>query len=217
MKESCQLNHHFCGFCGKGHFPTSSGLNKHIRHSLNCNKAAHQKWGDYATNIWDNAPGPSNNKPQPSALPLILENSELVDTLEEDLQGVEHELANVGETQPDTINPPETQSFRATVEDAEDDDIESIHYVEDFPRNLGAGAVWGEEVPFFEKLRQEREKSETSQWAPFEDQDEWELAEWLIKNIGQKQTDAFLNLNIVSAHRLMNFDTMLIVWSFNRH
>lgn len=54
-----------------------------------------------------------------------------------------------------------------------------------------AQAVWGEEVPFFEKLRREQEKSGTSKWGPFEDQDEWELAEWLIRNIGQKQMDAF--------------------------
>jgi hypothetical protein len=203
----------FCGFCGRGPFPSSSGLNKHIRHSVNCKKAACQKWGSYATNIWDNVPGPSDNEPQPPTSPPILKNDELVDmpdiTLEEDLQGVEHDLANAMETQPDTITPPETQPaqprpFRVTVEDADDENEESVHYVEEFPRNLGAGAIWGEEVPFFEKLRLEQLKSGTSQWGPFEDQDEWELAEWLIRNIGQKQTDTFLNLNIVRSHLLVN-------------
>ena len=86
---------------------------------------------------------------------------------------------------------------RATVDDAEDEDEESVYYVEEFPMNLGAGAVLGEEVLFFEKIRLGQVNNGTSQWAPFEDQDEWKLAEWLIGNIHQKQTDAFLNLNIV--------------------
>jgi hypothetical protein len=191
---------------------------------VNCNKAARQKWGNYATNIWDNAPGPSNIEPQPPASPLILENDDMPDiTLDEVLQGVEHDLANTEETQPDIITPPETRpaqpqpsTSRATAseEDTEDKDEE---YVEEFPGNFGAGAIWGEEVPFFETLRREQEESGTSEWGPFEDQDEWELAEWLIRNIGQKQTDAFLNLNIVRSHRLVNFNTLLIVWTFNRH
>ncbi|KAF8808413.1 Zn-finger domain-containing protein [Phlegmacium glaucopus] len=198
----------FCGFCGKGPFPTSSGLNKHICHSVNCNKAARQKWGHYATNIWDNTPGPSNIEPQLPASPPILENDELDDmpdiTVEEDVQGREHDLDNARGAQPDIITvpspemmPAQPQHPRATVEDAKDKDEESAHYVEEFPPNLGAGAVWGEEVPFFEKIRQEQEKSKTSQWGPFDDQDEWELAQWLIRNVGQKQTDVFLNLNMI--------------------
>jgi len=219
---------HCCGFCGKGPFPSSSGLNRHIRHSVNCNKAARQKWGSYATNIWENAQGPSNIEPQPPASPPILENDELVDmpdiTLEEDLQGLEHDLAHSRGSQPDTITPPgpemqhaRPQRPRATVEDAEEDDVEFAHYIEEFPANLGAGAVWGEEVPFFEKIRLEQERNGTSPWGPFDDKDEWELAEWLIRNVGQKQTDAFLNLNIVRSHRLVNFDTSLIAWILRRH
>ena len=189
----------FCDFCGKGPFSTSSGLNKHISHSANCIKAASQKWESYSTNIWDNVPGPSNIEPQPPISPPILEN-EIVDmpdiTLEEDLQEVDLELPTLPETQP-----AQPQPFRATVDDSEDEDEESVYYVEEFPMNLGAGAVLGEEVPFFEKIRLGQVKNGTSQWAPFKDQDEWKLAEWLIGNIGQKQTDAFLNLNIVRPPR----------------
>ena len=196
---------------------------------MNCNKSARQKFGSYATNIWDNAPpaGHSNVEPQPPASPPVLENDILADmpdiTLEEDLRGLEDDLAKSMGAQPDTIAPPasETQPARAhhpraTVEDAEEDDEEFAQYIEEFPSNLGAGAVWGEEVPFFEKIRQEQERNGTSPWGPFEDQDEWELAEWLIRNVGQKQTDAFLNLNIVRSHRLVNFDTSLIAWTFRR-
>jgi len=99
------------------------------------------------------------------------------------------------------IPPAEAERIRATVEDAEDEGLRSAYYIKEFPANLGAGAVWGDEVPFFEKIRQEQVENGSSRWGPFEDQDEWELAQWLIRNIGQNQIDAFLNLNIVSTHR----------------
>ncbi len=37
-----------------------------------------------------------------------------------------------------------------------------------------------------------------TEWGPFADEDEWQLAEWLLKNVGQMQADAFLKLPIVS-------------------
>ena len=195
---------HFCGFCGKGPFPASSALNKHIRHSTNCNKAACQKWGTYATKIWDGPPGVSKAVQQPPPSPPILEQDELHDmpdiTLEEDLHGLE-DLTN---TQPHTITGlvPER--------------LESAYYIQEFPPNLGAGAVWGEEVPFFEKLWQEPEQVQngSSRWGPFDDQNEWELAQWLIRNIGHNQTNSFLNLNIVTSH-LLNFDcdrSLMVIW-----
>ena len=35
-------------------------------------------------------------------------------------------------------------------------------------------------------------------WDPFANKEEWDLTVWLIKNIGQKLTDEFLKLPIVS-------------------
>ena len=40
-------------------------------------------------------------------------------------------------------------------------------------------------------------------WAPFEDQAEWNLACWLIKNVGQKSIDEYLKLPIVSSNNLV--------------
>jgi hypothetical protein len=162
-------------------------------------------------------------------LPPILEDDddELPDMpdimLEEDLQGLEHDLVDARGSQPDTITPPgpeaqpaRPQHQRATVENADNEGEESAYFIEEFPANFGTGTVWGEEILFFEKLQQKQEKNGTSKWGPFKDQDEWELGEWLIRNIGQKQTDAFLNLNIVQSHHLVNFDGSLIVWTFDR-
>ena len=104
----------FCGFCGKGPFPTKSGLNKHIGQSVSCNKDGRQKWGNYATNIWDNSPCPSNIEGQPPASPPILEDDEVQNmpdiTLEDDLQRLEEEVANVGGAEPDI--PPDNTEIR---------------------------------------------------------------------------------------------------------
>ena len=156
--------------------------------------------------MWDNVPGPFNIEQQPPASPPIDEElPNMPDTaLEEDLQALENDPVDTTITPhcPESLAPgpeippaqPECLRPGATVEDA--------YYIEDFPADLGAGAVWGKEVPVFEKILQEQKEEGSSQWGPFENQDEWELAEWLIRNIGQKQMDAFLNLNIVRSHRL---------------
>ena len=71
-------------------------------------------------------------------------------------------------------------------------------YIENFPEEYLAGATWGTCKPLYEYLDEEQRKEGGSHWSPFEDEDEWRLAEWLICNVGQKQTDIFLKLPIVS-------------------
>ena len=125
-------------------------------------------------------------------------------TLEDDLLGLEDDFANARAPQPDNQHENERHldqpgHLHVTVENAENrgQESESTYYVEEFPADLGAGAVWGEDVPFFERLWRELQENASSRWSPFEDEDEWELAKWLVRNVGQKQLDTFLNLDIV--------------------
>ena len=156
--------------------------------------------------MWKNAPSPPNieHHPQLEALPKILEEAEIPDipdkTLEDDLLGLEDDLANTFMGLPPE-NPPENEG--AHLQDAVDVEkaSDSAVFIEDFPANLGAGAVWGEDVPYFEKLWQKQEENQSSRWGPFEDEDEWELAKWLISNVGHKQINAFSSLKIVGSHR----------------
>ena len=179
----------FCGFCGKGPFSASSRLNKHITNSENCNKAARQKWDTYAKKIWDD--------PRPPSSTPILENDEPPhppdDALEEDIQGLE----DVTVSRVPEIAPLELEHRRSTLDDTEEEVLETAHYIQEFTTNLCAGAVLEEEVPFFEKIRHEQILNGSSSWGPFDDEDDWQLAEWLIRNIGQNQIDTFLNLRIV--------------------
>ncbi|KAG0691870.1 hypothetical protein DFH29DRAFT_986070 [Suillus ampliporus] len=41
-----------------------------------------------------------------------------------------------------------------------------------------------------------KEDKGEDEWAPFCDKDKWELAEWLIRSLGQTRTDKFLKLPI---------------------
>jgi hypothetical protein len=81
--------------------------------------------------------------------------------------------------------------------DARGSNDDDIVYVEPFPEDAKAGAIWGYTTPKFQALW-DKQKLGGGKWEPFEDEEEWELAEWLIKNVGQKQTDTFLKLPIVS-------------------
>jgi len=93
--------------------------------------------------------------------------------------------------------PAERLDRRARVEEVEDEEAgDQSRWIEDFPRPAG---VRGEAAQsYFEKVRAVQEERGEDPWAPFEDEEEWELAQWLLLNVGQNATDKFLKLPIVS-------------------
>jgi hypothetical protein len=69
-------------------------------------------------------------------------------------------------------------------------------FAEQYPGSAGTALRRGQTR--LEELRVRQEKADESCWAPFASRDEWELAAWLMKNVGQKSTDEFLKLPFVS-------------------
>ncbi|KAI5999520.1 Zn-finger domain-containing protein [Pisolithus albus] len=49
----------------------------------------------------------------------------------------------------------------------------------------------------FESLKEVESVDCSNMWAPFRDEEEWELARFLMKNLGQNKTDEFLKLGII--------------------
>jgi len=92
----------------------------------------------------------------------------------------------------------ESKQRGVTVEEIDDEEAPSHggRYAEAFP--APAGESFGERATLFEALKGQQNIEGESRWAPFKDRDEWELAEWLMKNVGQNKTDEFLKLPIVS-------------------
>ncbi|KAJ7147090.1 hypothetical protein C8R43DRAFT_1196388 [Mycena crocata] len=63
---------------------------------------------------------------------------------------------------------------------------------------VGAGATYGRGKTAFEIIRDEEILTGGTVLGPFRDDDEWQLAKWLIKHVGHTATDEFLKLSIIS-------------------
>ncbi|KAJ7271419.1 hypothetical protein B0H12DRAFT_1008573, partial [Mycena haematopus] len=76
---------------------------------------------------------------------------------------------------------------RATVEDVEDeDDI----WVQDFPQKSGAGKPGAKcETPFEKHFREQKQEGQQP-WHPFQSEEEWNLARWLMTSgVSQSKRD----------------------------
>ncbi|KAG1843935.1 Zn-finger domain-containing protein [Suillus subalutaceus] len=179
-----------CKDCGHW-LPTTSGLNKHIANSLTCC----QKWQDclqnFSINVFDLGGG--------FAAP-VEDNFNLED--DEDLHDARPPVED--NTNEETYSPPHpgsvefdqdhVQSCSVQIEEVTDDPgpVGTRRWVEEYPDEMLAGAPCGpaEDID-------NQEANGESVWGPFNDEEEWELARWLIQNVGQNQTDEFLKLPIV--------------------
>lgn len=75
---------------------------------------------------------------------------------------------------------------------------ESDIYCMDFPEESQAGATFGTAKTIFETIQDDQILKGGEVLGPFADDEEWQLAKWLIKNVGHNQAEAFLKLPIVS-------------------
>lgn len=69
-------------------------------------------------------------------------------------------------------------------------------WVETYPRPAGVTKGLGQTE--FGRVRESQIERDQDPWAPFESQEEWQLAQWLLQNVGQNATEEFLKLPIVS-------------------
>jgi hypothetical protein len=113
--------------------------------------------------------------------------------VEEDWDMLQHD------SQPPDVLPeqPElrAQNPQVTVEEEEDVDAPNARFPMKYPG--GAAEVLGEGKTEFERLRDKQEAAGSTPHEPFEDQDEWELAEWLMKRANKTGIEEFLKLPIV--------------------
>ncbi|KAJ7909920.1 hypothetical protein B0H13DRAFT_2233000 [Mycena leptocephala] len=181
-----------CPYC----FHAVRGVNKHITRTPVC----HEKWAasllgeasitvDRAeTEEPEPAPAPRTPSPVPS------------DDAEDDPMGLADDF--VLPPREDTPPPPELipQSRRATVEEVPDEDdpqnfgrfVEPYEDEESGRQAAGRPLRRGETL--FERMRARQQAEGDSEFSPFQDGDEWELARWLSKNVNQSATDEYLEL-----------------------
>ncbi|KIK11257.1 hypothetical protein PISMIDRAFT_123021, partial [Pisolithus microcarpus 441] len=82
------------------------------------------------------------------------------------------------------------------VNDEEDDENKSTCYAYEYNKGPVAD-ILGKGETAFEKMKEVQDSLGGSAYSPFEDWEEWELAQWLINNINQRAMDEFLKLPVV--------------------
>ena len=171
-----------CSYCGKS-VPTVKGLRSHIAQRQPCRDALRR--------VAERQP--------PNVKSLhIHEDEEPTDDLQFDHvdepmvfepNRADEELDNSTSASP---------SRRTQMEEVEDEEAGGIRrYVEDYGQS--AGHVYGEGQSQFMKWREAQKNAGHAPWSPYNDLDEWDLSQWLIRNVGQNATDEYLKLPIVSS------------------
>ncbi|KAG1722534.1 uncharacterized protein EDB91DRAFT_1256001 [Suillus paluster] len=155
-----------CVFCGKV-TATHEGLKRHVVGHPECRRQWASMIEEVEAENLDNAP--DVDFPHQDAAP-----------------GHVHPCPS-----PDTDNNPVLgKTRRVTVEEVEDEDGMLFPNNERyFKPQPDAGWALHEGETSFERYRAYQEEEGEDPWSPFEDAEEWDLAQWLVKNLGQARTD----------------------------
>jgi hypothetical protein len=79
-------------------------------------------------------------------------------------------------------------------------DTKNRRFIETYPRAVGSPIGRGKTK--FQEMYDNHILHSQSIHAPFTNDEEWELAQWLSRRVGQKAMDEYLNLSIVSSNDL---------------
>ncbi|KAJ7779093.1 hypothetical protein B0H16DRAFT_1878677 [Mycena metata] len=194
-----------CQYCGVQR-PTSQGIRSHITQSKACRK---KQFDEYeALESSDSESGDTDN-------------SRIADAGDADvdlefggLDTVLYDNSNEAESDEDfTLDPPRPDlerdanlsappvdanpgsNKRARVEEEEDEDA---RWVQPCPAEYAAGGIYERCKTAFEKAREAQRKEGHPPWYPFESEDEWEVARWLMTSgLSQTKVEEHLKLKKV--------------------
>ena len=193
---------HHCNYCLKP-IATEAGIKWHIAQSPACRDQRSKllEWLTFTIpNDTDDQP-PEPTDDDTLGYPYEWENTfDGVDGPEEPLDVPDGHLVHQSHVD---INPgppdlSEQPSKRAQVEeDREDSPWPSLGcFKEPYPKPTAT--ILGKKMMMFEAMEAAELKKGKREWVPFRDEDKWELAQFLMKNLGQKKTDELLKLSHVS-------------------
>ena len=94
----------------------------------------------------------------------------------------------------------DADSLGRGLDEMEEDTDTGFEFIEDFPAEAGTPYTGRERKTPFEKLKKAQQKENKEPWSPFADEEEWELAKWLMTGgVSQAKLDEYLKLATVSA------------------
>jgi len=185
--------YHTCCYCHSV-VPTVDGVRKHYARSKVCNQKYQEDIRQTAFTVFDDE---QDDTPTPPPSPSIVAEDSEPEDYDLPMPGDDFVLPRRPRSESPGQEPAHNQSKRARVEEVEDEEAPQVgRYPDPYPGN--AGETFGEGKTAFEKLQEEQMTEGLDPWAPFENKEEWELAHWLMKNVGQTKADDFLKLPIVS-------------------
>ncbi|TCD63835.1 hypothetical protein EIP91_004902 [Steccherinum ochraceum] len=192
---------HRCGFCNKK-LPTLQGVKAHIQNAPSCRK----RW-----EVWMSAKMKMSTREAvrtSTTNPLVGGPSQPSNTLPTDADANDSD-SDAMDFEPEFFPPsfpepppapeedPSAARPRPTVEEVPDeDDIRC--FVERYPHEVAT--VFGKGLTAFEEWRKQNAESKRCRYAPFKDAEEWEMARWMVLNLGANQVEEFLKLRMVENH-----------------
>jgi hypothetical protein len=184
-----------CRFCGKK-VATPRGLNMHISQSPSCLAKRQEMLSETRESAHALSPTPT---PPPEQLTEDFSNNDQGMDIDPPDHGPELE-APVPNVPP--LNPPPAHRG-VSIEEVEDEDAPgAARWIEDCDfGSLPAGCVLEQRHPVdtvFEAIRRKQEEEGLPPWAPFESEEDWDLARWLSKSgVSGGNIDEFLKLKKV--------------------
>ncbi|KAJ7439718.1 hypothetical protein B0H11DRAFT_1934253 [Mycena galericulata] len=175
-----------CGYCNRRDFVSSGAVRSHQKQSPACKKKIEAELG---TPLEKSNDSESTSTDRASVLDEIPFESEL---------NIPHDSEDSGGVA-DMESPPQVPDQDAIMPTADDSPAgERKQWREGPEEDLYAGATYGTAKTAFEIIRDEEILKGGMVLGPFLDDDEWQLAKWLIKHVGHTATEEFLNLSIIS-------------------
>ncbi|KAJ7508692.1 hypothetical protein B0H11DRAFT_1704018 [Mycena galericulata] len=180
----------FCAFCQTS-FGNSSIVRRHQLQSPSCKPRLEARLGTRLSKLTSRRKSPARSE-QPPDLPSTEDLAAMLDGIP-----FENELGSSQEQESGPPEEPDQDASPPTKPPTERPGMRPQWYTTPDAK-LGAGATYGKGKTAFEIIRDEEILKGGTVLGPFRDDDEWQLAKWLIKHVGHTATEEFLKLSIIS-------------------
>ena len=154
-----------------------------VNHQISLSESCYNEWRKYLSRTEN--PSPKRQK-KDSLTELEEEHWEDIDTgiADEFVLPLTPRRASVEEE----VNDEERNTYLTSQEE---------RFIESYAGDAGKGLR--KSKTRFEDWLENQRGEEKNPWDPFASKQEWALTKWLVKNVGQKSTEKFLKLSIVSS------------------
>ncbi|KAG6835260.1 hypothetical protein H0H93_003352, partial [Arthromyces matolae] len=182
-----------CLYCHKS-YPDQAAISRHVSHTPTCFAA----WQHHLQNPTTTAQSQQRHIPPfQVGLPSIIE-----DNSDSDADIDYHPHREPSPSPEVHLDIPDHSDWTSPVDDVHDP-RKSARFIEEYPGLVAEVLEAGSTK--FEQWHERQRIAGQSEWAPFADLEEWELAQWLIKNVGQKSINEYLKLPIIQRRAKLSF------------